>query len=99
MGDSVFVHDFPAGNSWLPGFLVGKRGPLSYTIELEDHRIIRRHVDHIHLRSETSQTTQKQKDAVEDFDAPTTDSLVDTQETPQSEGSTPPLLRRLSRTL
>ena len=98
VGDSVFVRDFPAGNSWLSGFLVGKCGPLSYTIELEDHWIIRQHVDHIRLHSETSQTTQKQKDGVsEDFDAPTTDSLVDTQETPQSEGSTPPLLRRSSR--
>ena len=61
MGDSVFVCEFPAGNFWLPRFLVGKRGPLSYTIELEDHRIIRRHVDHICLCNEISQLHKNKK--------------------------------------
>lgn len=74
MGDSVFVCKFPAGNSLLPGLLVRERRSLLNTIELEDH--------HICLHSETSQTTQTQKDTVsEDLNVPTMDSFVDTQET------------------
>ena len=88
--NSVFVCKFQAGNSLLPGVLVRERGPLSYTIQLENH--------HIHFHSETSQTKQTQKDTVsEDFDVPTMDSLVDTQET-KSEVNAPPLPHRPSRT-
>ena len=47
VGDRVLVRDFPIGKSWLQGILISKSGPLSYNIELDDGRVIRRHIDHI----------------------------------------------------
>ena len=49
IGTSVLVRNFPNDNSWLRGTLKDKSGPLSFTIELDDGRIIRRHLDHIRL--------------------------------------------------
>ena len=52
IGDFVFVRNLPPSNTptWLPGKIVRAHGPLSYLIELEDSRQIRRHVDHIRSR-------------------------------------------------
>ena len=44
---SVLVRNFPNDDYWLRGILKDKSGPLSFNIELEDGRIIRRHMDHI----------------------------------------------------
>ena len=50
--DPVFVRDFAASSqTWLPGTVVGQRGPLSLDVELEDGRVLRRHVDHVRVRS------------------------------------------------
>ena len=49
IGTSVLVRNFPNDNSWLRGILKDKSGPLSFTIELDDGRLIRRHLDHIRL--------------------------------------------------
>ena len=38
-------------NRWLPGCIIQKPGPLSYVIKLSDSRIIRRHYDHVRIRS------------------------------------------------
>ena len=52
--DAVFVRNFSQNLSpkvWLPGPIVAARGPLSYLIQLvENHQIVRRHVDHIRTR-------------------------------------------------
>ena len=34
--DKVFIRNFGSGPTWLPGKIVGERGPLSYRIKLED---------------------------------------------------------------
>ena len=47
IGTSVLVRNFPNDDSWLRGILKDKSGPLSFSIELDDGRIIRRHIDHI----------------------------------------------------
>ena len=53
--DLVFVHNFSLSLStkvWLPGHIVAAPGPLSYLIRLvENHWIVRCHVDHIRTRS------------------------------------------------
>ena len=49
IGTSVLVLNFPNDNFWLRGILKDKSWPLSFTIELDDGRIIRRHLDHIRL--------------------------------------------------
>ena len=35
------------GSKWLKGQIVAIRGPLSYTVSLQDGRQVRRHVDHV----------------------------------------------------
>ena len=62
VGDIVFVRDFPSGKRWLTGSVTEVRGPLSYHITLSDGRVVRRHIDHIRIR--TSSVT----DVVNDSD-------------------------------
>lgn len=45
--DAVYVQDLPSRSTWLPGTVVKIRGLLTYDIELEDGRIVTRHVDNI----------------------------------------------------
>ena len=45
--DYVYVKNFSTGPKWLPGKIVNVTGPLSYVIELDNGRLVRRHVDHI----------------------------------------------------
>ena len=45
--DTVYVQDLPSRSTWLPGTVVKIRGPLTYDIELEDGRIVMRHVDNL----------------------------------------------------
>ena len=49
-GQLVMVKDFIA-KKWIPGGIVDTTGPLSYSIEIENGRVICRHVDHIKSRS------------------------------------------------
>ena len=35
---------------WLSGVFTAIRGPLSYVVTLSDHRVIRRHVDHLKIK-------------------------------------------------
>jgi transcription initiation factor TFIID subunit TAF12 len=49
-GDPVYVRNMAQGATWLPGTIVEVRGPVSYTVSLEDGRLVRRHVDHLRSR-------------------------------------------------
>ena len=51
IGDSVFIRNFTKGPTWLPGTVLQKQGPRTFTIKLMDGRIWRRHVNHIRYRS------------------------------------------------
>ena len=53
VGDKVIVKNFNSGHtscSWLLGIVSSITGPLSYAVELNDGRMVRRHVDHIRRR-------------------------------------------------
>jgi len=50
MGDLVNVKNFGHGPKWLPGEVVKISGPVSYEIKLDDERVVRRHIDHMHKR-------------------------------------------------
>ena len=45
--DSVFVHFIAGSQTWLLGTVMGKRGPLSLDIQLEDGQILKCHIDHV----------------------------------------------------
>ena len=47
VGDAVYARNFARGSKWLPGQIVVKRGPLSFTIKLNDGRMWNRHIDHV----------------------------------------------------
>lgn len=47
-GELVFAQNFGVGNTWIPGTVTEKRGPVSYEIKLENRGgKWRRHVDHL----------------------------------------------------
>jgi hypothetical protein len=64
IGDPVFVRNFNCSTPWSPGVAKETRGPLSYTIQCTDGRIVRRHVDHVRTRTTPSTAPE------DDFDIP-----------------------------
>ena len=49
IGDRVKAKNFATGPKWLSGTVKTKTGPVSYEVELDDGRIIRRHIDHLYV--------------------------------------------------
>ena len=68
-GDVVFVIDFTAGKNWLSGSVTEVHGPLPYHVTLSDGRVVRRHVEHICVR--TSQTSVNDTPVESDIVIPT----------------------------
>ena len=62
----VYVKNFGRGSPWLPGVVQEARGPVSYTVELEDGRVVRRHVDYVRVRTPTDGVPQE-ADESDDF--------------------------------
>lgn len=52
-GQSVMIKDFRFKNKWIPGVVVTSSGPVSYNVELEYGKVIKRHVDHLRDHSVT----------------------------------------------
>ncbi|XP_035806354.2 uncharacterized protein K02A2.6-like [Amphiprion ocellaris] len=50
-GDSVYVKNFGSGSPWLPGVIHRCSGPVSVIVDLQDGRLIRRHLDHVRVRT------------------------------------------------
>ena len=61
----MYAEKFGKGPRWLPGILKDVNGPVSFTVELEDGHIIRRHSDH--LRSHTDIPRGKEQDFSDDL--------------------------------
>ena len=51
-GDCVFVKNFAIGSPWLPGVIHRQSGPVSFVIDLLDGRQVRRHTDHVRVRTD-----------------------------------------------
>lgn len=51
--DPVFTKNFGSGPKWVPGIVASVTGPVSYKVMLADGRVVRRHVDQIHSRTES----------------------------------------------
>ena len=47
--DQVFVRNM--ATKWLPGVIIEEKGDFTFFIELEDARVLHRHIDHIRKRS------------------------------------------------
>ena len=63
-GNPVFVRNLPLSSAptWLPGKITAVHGPLTYIIQLEDGRHVRRHVDHIRPRDASHGSTSTPDD-------------------------------------
>lgn len=46
-GEAVYANNFRSGPKWMPGVLKQSTGPTSFTVQLEDGRLLRRHQDHL----------------------------------------------------
>ncbi|XP_060537701.1 uncharacterized protein K02A2.6-like, partial [Pantherophis guttatus] len=49
-GDSIFALNFHGSPKWLKGKIDSTTGPRSYTVELEDGQVCRRHIDQLRKR-------------------------------------------------
>ena len=98
VGDTVLIRN---GSKWLKGQVIGIRGPLSYTICLQDGRHVRRHVDHVQIYHELDDLPSPVPDpptappapAVPVASAPSTSEPADSNVTVDSA----PTLRRSTR--
>ena len=46
-GDPVLAKNFACMPAWMPGVIVHPTGPVSFSVELADGRVWRRHIDHL----------------------------------------------------
>ena len=54
-GEAVYASNFRSGPKWMPGVLKQSTGPTSFSVQLEDGRLLRRHQDHLIPRSSVIQ--------------------------------------------
>ena len=55
-GDFIYIRNFGNGPKWVPGVIRSPRDSVSYEVALEDGRSFRRHVDHIRIRWNNTDT-------------------------------------------
>ena len=60
--------DFHSSSKWIPGVIVCCTVHVSYTVKLEDGKIIHRHTDHLRDQSTSSTSTPTPDSAVQDFE-------------------------------
>ena len=53
-GTPVMVRNFQEPNKWIPGIILKKLGPVTYQVEIANGRILKRHIEHLILRRESS---------------------------------------------
>ena len=58
MDDTVYIKDFRSPKSWMSGTVVEKTGPVSAKVRLSTGEIMRRHQDHIRIRTDQDLTPQ-----------------------------------------
>ena len=96
ISDPVFIRNVPNSSpTWLPGVIIESRGELTFYIELQDGRMVRRHIDHIRHRS---CTPNQPSDVSNDILLPTSQgSTVPSEITPTETIEPTVELRRSSR--
>ena len=62
VGDLVFIRNFSRSSTdqWIPGEVISTTGPRSFRVIVPDGRILRRHIDHIRIR--TAPLSQKESE-------------------------------------
>ena len=50
-GDTAYAREFGKQHRWGPGVITAQTGPVSYTVQLDDQREVRRHQDQVIQRA------------------------------------------------
>ncbi|KAH8355762.1 hypothetical protein KR084_002799 [Drosophila pseudotakahashii] len=56
-GSPVWVRNYSSGRKWIEGRVSEQTGPISYTVDLDDSRVVRRHLDQLQAREPTTPST------------------------------------------
>ena len=64
VGNLVYVLNFRAGEKWIPGKIIQVNGPVSFCIQLQNGKIVRRHQDHLRQRTERSEQASSDLETV-----------------------------------
>ena len=89
IGDAVFVKNQTSGPKGLPGQIQEVKGPLTYTVLLQDGCVMKRHVDQICSRTVNSDV--QPDDAIDDFyPLPSSTSSTTSTESTDVSSVTPP---------
>ena len=62
VGDTVYIRNFRGTPLWIPGIVNQCRGPVSYSVKLNDGTIVKRHVDHVKIRQPTDDIADLEDD-------------------------------------
>ena len=55
VGQRVLVRSYRSGEDWVPGTVIERRGPLSYTVQVADGQLWHRHIDQLKEMNDSSQ--------------------------------------------
>ena len=97
LGDSVFVRNFAVGPTWIAGCITAENGPRSFTVELNDGRVVKRHLDHVRSRSVGLPPVDSNGDSIADIPLPSIPASPEPTDHEVSCSSQPTTPRRFTR--
>ena len=90
-GTPVMVRDYRGPDKWIPGIILKKLGPVTYSVEVTQGRIMKRHIDQLRLREDSASVTTTPSTTP-------TDSIMDDYPDPDSEETPTPQDPQLAQT-
>ena len=66
LGDLVYVLNFRGGEKWIPGEIVQLNGSVSFCVQLQSGKTVRRHQDHLRHRSDRAEQAISESETVAD---------------------------------
>ena len=91
-GQRVMARNYRDQNRWLPGTVVQKLGPLTYSVQLDTGSLWRRHIDQLrHIGNEAQETIKERSTDLDHCVLPSPNSVPETnQPPPQDITQSPP---------
>ena len=69
VGQEVMARNFHDGDKWVPGMVIERKGPLSYTIQTESGMLWRRHIDQLRkLATSTANSADSPEESTSPYD-------------------------------
>ena len=59
----VYMHNYNEGHPWIASVVQSKTGPLSYTIKLNDGRVVKQHLDQIRKTLQSERQEREKPEA------------------------------------